>query len=448
MKIPEVQFAKSDDGLNIAYQRFGSGPDLVWVPGLVSNIEIGWEHEVYRRAMLHVADHCTMLHFDKRGIGCSDRWDHDPTLEIRIRDIVAVMNAAGVERAHVGGVSEGGLMAAQFAVQHPERVDRLVLANPLAGVDRLNEYEVADLQHSMAGLSEVVDTWGRDGNPMVDWFVPSQSGNADFVAFIARYQRLSGAKADIIRQVANTSQLATPEYDKIQAPTMVVGCSGDRLVPVYLTRRTAELIPGSVYVEIDNIDHYYFGGGGWREVMDPALEFILQRPLSSSARSQFATVLFTDIVSSTERSRSVGDDRWRVAIDGHNRTAQQIIADLGGTYVKSTGDGLLAHFPLPSGAAAAAVRLQQSLQSLGLPIRAGLHAGEIQVHDDGDVSGFAVNFAARVEQCATDGAVWVSGAVRELLAGSDYRIESRGRHELKGIDGDWELFELATPGSP
>ncbi len=442
MQIPEIQYARADDGLNIAYQRFGSGPDLVWVPGLVSNVEISWDSELFRRAMLHTADHVTMLHFDKRGIGCSDRWDDEPTLEMRIRDILAVMDAAGIERAHVGGVSEGGLMAAQFAIRHPERVDRLMLANALPGLDRMGEFDPADFANSLTALSELVDNWGRDGNPMVDWFVTSQSGNADFVAFAARFQRQSGGKSDIVRQIDNMMRLATPDYAEIQTPTLVVACSGDPLVPAYLTQRTAELIPGATFLEIDNEDHFYFAGSGWRDVIDPGLEFLLERPLVSQGRSQFATVLFTDIVGSTAQSRAAGDDRWRDAIDGHNRTAQQIIEATGGTYVKSTGDGLLAHFPLPSAAANAAVRLQNAMLALGLPIRAGLHAGEIQVHDDGDVSGLAVNFAARVEQCANDGTVWVSSSVRELLRGTEHTIESRGTHALKGIDGDWELFEI------
>lgn len=440
MDVPEILYAQTHDGLNIAFQHFGKGPDLLFVPGLISNVEITWEHELFRRAMVHTADHVRMLQFDKRGIGCSDRYREPPSLDVRIRDIVAVLDEAGIERTHVVGLSEGGLMATQFAIRHPERVERLVVANSVPGMARMGEYgdRLDPVLQFLAGLPEA---WGRDGQPMVDWFVASQRDNREFVQWTARFARQSASRDDITRQIENLYGLETPDYAQIVAPTLVIASTGDPLVPLEVSRHTAELIPGAEFETIESPDHYYFGGHQWREFIDLGLEFLLERPLTKATQRAFATVLFTDLVGSTTRSSAEGDERWRATIDSHNRIAREIIAAEGGTYVKSTGDGLLATFPTPSQALDAATRLHASVASIGLRIRAGLHTGEIEVHADGDISGLAVNLAARVEQAAEDGTTFVSSTVRDLLLGGERTFEARGEHKLKGVDGAWMLYQ-------
>lgn len=441
MDIPEVLFAPTHDGLNIAYQQFGEGPDFLFVPGLISNVEISWEHELFRRAMLHTADHVRMVQFDKRGIGCSDRYREQPTLDVHIRDILAVLDAAGIEKALVSGVSEGGLMATQFAIRHPERVERLVIANSAPGSGRMLEFG-DQLESVVSFLSGLPESWGRDGQSMVDWFVASQRENDEFLRWMTRYARQSGSRDDITRQIENLYALDTPDYSRVTVPTLVIASTGDPLIPTSVSRRTAELIPGAGYAEVETPDHFFFAGSSWREYIDLTLEFLLERPLRKPSTRAFATVLFTDLVGSTTQTSAAGDTSWHTTIDGHNRIVREIVKDGGGTHVKSTGDGLLATFPTPSQALAAATRLHASVASIGLRIRAGLHAGEIEVHDDGDISGLAVNLAARVEQAAEDGTTFVSSTVRDLLLGGERRFEGRGEHKLKGLDGAWMLYEL------
>jgi class 3 adenylate cyclase len=450
MEISDVRFAKSGD-VHIAYQRYGAGPDVVIIPPLVSNVELGWEQEIFRRVREHNGRYVRVIEFDKRGIGSSDRFEQPPTLTERIGDIHAVMDAEGIERASLLGLSEGGLMAQLFAAMHPERVDRLVLVNSalgLSAVEQLEAYRHSDdpgytVDDVLGRLWRVVETWGREPEVMVDTFSPSQNGNAAFTRWIARYQRQTASPADIKRQLESVIGLdANEQLPNIKAPTLVANVKGDRVTPPVAGRYLADKIPGARYVEFVGEDHFCWVMPNWRELMDCWIEFVTGVAPAAHTERRFATVLFTDIVGSTARSAEVGDTTWRGMLESHDRIAWKVVDQRRGKLVKNTGDGLLVTFDSPSEAVAATSTLTQELGGVGLTIRAGLHAGEVEVREDGDVVGLAVNLAARVQQAARDDSTYVSSTVRDLLLGGDWSFEDRGEHTLKGIDGAWRLYQL------
>jgi class 3 adenylate cyclase len=451
MHIPNMKFAKSGDA-NIAYERYGTGPDLVLIPPLIANAELGWEQEVYRRAREHHAKHVCFLEFDKRGTGSSDRIDRVLTLEERIQDINAVMDAEGIERAHILGLSEGGVMAQYFAARYPERVDKLVLATSsmgLSGVDELPAYTrgdevVPDVTDVIASLANVVEHWTRDPQPMIELFTPSMKGDAAFARWMSRYMRLTASQADMGRQLDGAVDLdANSELANIKAPTLVINLTGDRLFPPAVGRYLADKIPGARYEEFEGDDHFCWIAPNWREIIDCWIEFVTGVKPEAGTKRRFATVLFSDIVGSTSRSAEVGDEAWARTLDSHDRIAWDVVREHRGSLVKNTGDGLLLTFDAPSDGVAAASALTQALGSVGLRIRAGLHAGEVEVREDGDVTGLAVNLAARVEEAAAEGAIYVSSTLRDMMLGGSWQFEDRGEHALKGIEGGWRLYELS-----
>jgi class 3 adenylate cyclase len=450
MDTSDIRYARSGD-LNIAYQRWGSGPDVVVIPGMVSNVELAWEHEVYRRCREHMGRYVRVLEFDKRGMAGSDRFEQAPTLEQRIADVEAVMDAEGIERAHVLGLSEGGLMGQFFAALHPERVDRLLLVNSTIGLSASGQLERRDYDPPMrredvfGRFERMFDGWGREPEHFVDLFAPSKKDDPAFIRWVGRFQRQTCSRADVRRQFESVLGLdANDRLGGIRAPTLVVNVIGDRLIPPAFGRYLAKHISGARHVEFPGDDHFCWVMPIWREITDCLLEFVTGRAPAARIERRFATVLFTDIVDSTARSAAAGDAAWRDLLDRHDRIAWQAVDRHVGKLVKNTGDGLLMTFPSPSEAVACATELVGELGRVGLSVRAGLHAGEIVVREDGDVSGVAVNLAARVQQAASGGSTWVSSTVRDLLLGGEWSFTERGEHVLKGIDGAWRLYELAA----
>jgi class 3 adenylate cyclase len=447
--VPDVRFADSD-GVAIAWTQWGSGPDLLVVSPLVSNVEIVWEHEIYRRFLEYMGRHLRMTNFDKRGMGISDRFDGQPTLEQRTGDILAVMDAAGLEKPALMGLSEGGLIAQLFAAMHPDRVDRLLLANSFPGMsgfvaahqDPDGSFE--PLYAKLRMFEKLVETWGRDPQFLVDWFAPSQSDNEAFVRWIGRFQRQSATASDLRRQLDNISSLDTTDrMSEIAVPTLVLHGVGDAVTPAAAGRGIAETIPGARFIELQTDDHFLLSALDWTEIADLVIEFVTGcRPEHRNER-RFATVVFTDIVASTARTTAAGDDRWCNTLDSHDQIAWDTAERHHGTIVKSTGDGLLARFDSPSQAVQFASDLRQELAGIDLRIRCGVHTGEIELRQSGDISGVAVNLAARVEQAAEDDRIFVSSTVRDMLLGGETRFEDRGEHSLKGFENLWRLFALS-----
>ncbi len=452
MQVPETRYARSPDGLRLAYQQWGEGPPLLMVPGLVSNTEVAWEHELYNRMLEYWGRYMTCVQFDKRGIGLSDRPDESPTLAQRMGDIVTVLDAVGWQRAHVLGISEGGMMSQLFAAEYPERVDRLVLAStnvPPGYWDRIPGYVrdgdplIRPTPEIIAMFERLVDGWPENSEYFVEWFMPSQATNEAYVRWVSRLQRLSASPKDFARQVHSVMSLDGGDApERIVAPTLVAHVTGDRVLHVAGGRLLAELVPGARYIEIPGNDHFQWIQSNWRVIADGMIEFFTGTVPEPITTRRFATVLFTDIVGSTKRSAALGDTAWRAILDQHDVISRKIVEQHGGRVVKSTGDGLLVVFDVPSQGVGCGIELCDSLVAIDVPIRAGVHAGEIEVHDDGDISGIAVNLAARVEQAAADGELWVSSTVRDMMLGGAAGFDERGEHALKGIDGAWKLFAV------
>lgn len=432
MAIPPTKYATTPEGYSIAYQRVGdSGPDLVWVNGGASHIELFWELPGWAHLIRRVGSFSRLVWFDKRGTGLSDRDVGSTTLEQRMLDICAVMEAVGTERAFLVGMSEGAAMAALFAATFPERVERLALA---AG---LTHGDANSLNENLPELA--LELWGSGFALEAMW----ARGIAD-TALLARIERAMGTPTSIAA-LARATQVfdVRPALPLIQAPTLVVHCLDDPIIPVASGRDFAALIPGATLVELAGDFH----GSGRPDEMDqyvrPIEEFVVGS-LGTGRRSErvLSTVLFTDIVDSTARATSDGDQRWAEVLDDHDRICRRAVDERGGRIVKMTGDGVLATFDGPASAIGAAHAMVAHLDVLGLAIRCGVHTGEIERRGD-DIGGVGVNTAARIMAAAPAGEVWVSSTVPGLSVGSGLVFASQGAHQLKGITDAWELFAAA-----
>lgn len=451
MRTPETHYARSGE-LRIAYQKWGNGPALLMVPPLISNIEIAWENELVSRIFEHYGKYFTCVHFDKRGIGLSDRFDEMPTLSQRIEDITAVMNAVGWERAHVLGISEGGAMGQLFAADFPERVESLVLVNSMVSFryrQRIVDY-VQDGDPPLQTTKQIyerflklVETWSEEPQYGVDWMTPSQAANASFTRWSGRLQRLTCSPKDFRRQVESVHTLdAGDAPERIAVRTMVMHVKGDRVLPVAGSRLLAKIIPNAIYYEIQGNDHFAWIMPNWRDATDASIKFCTGAALKRTSVRRFGAILFTDVVDSTRQSSDLGDAKWRAMLESHDRVTRDLIHQHGGRLVKRTGDGLLAVFEAPFQGVACGLEMRDALGGIGFTIRAGLHVGQIEVHDDGDISGIAVNLAARVEQHAAAGELWASSTVRDMMLGGTDTFTDRGEHVLKGIDGGWRLYSV------
>jgi class 3 adenylate cyclase/pimeloyl-ACP methyl ester carboxylesterase len=436
---PETRYAKSGD-LSVAYQVVGEGPlDLVLVPGWASNLDASWEAPDIAHLWRRYAAYSRLILFDKRGTGLSDPVVGAPTLEQRMDDVRAVMDAAGSERAALVGVSEGGPMSLLFAATYPERAIALVLYGSAARFSRGDDYPWGWSQEWVTAFAREIDeAWGRGA--LLDIFAPSVATDEKAREWWAHFQRQAASPA-----MARALMKAVTEIDTrailpaIRIPTLVIHRSGERVVPVGCARYLAQHIPGARLVELPGIDHLPIIDGD--AIMDEIEEFLTGvRPLPESDRV-LATVLFTDIVTSTERSAQVGDRRWKDLLDQHDTLIRRELERHRGRLVKNTGDGILATFDGPARAIRCAQAIATSVKALGIEVRAGLHTGEVELRGE-DVTGMGVNIAARVMDAAGPGGVVVSSTVKDLVAGSGLRFADRGTHDLRGVPGEWRLFAV------
>ncbi len=434
---PETRYAKSGD-VNIAYQVVGDGPlDLVWSRGSVTHLELAWEDPPTARFIRRLASFSRLIMFDKRGTGLSDRVaiTELPTLEQRMDDVRAVMDAVGAERAALFGSSEGGPMSVLFAATYPRRTSALVLYGAFA------RFPAKGLTAEQ--LQPILDAmergWGQ-GIDLAMW-APSQAHDPHLQQRYARSQRLGaspGAAVALFRM--NVEIDIRRVLPAIRVPTLVLHRTGDQVVPVREGRYFAAQIPDAKYVELPGIDHFPTIGDT-DAILDEVQEFLTGvRPAPEPDRV-LATILFTDIVGSTQRAAELGDRRWHDLLDSYYGLARRELERFRGREVKTTGDGFLATFDGPARGIRCACAVSEAVEQLGIAIRAGLHTGECEVMA-GDVGGIAVHIGARVAAEATAGEVLVSSTVKDLVAGSGLQFTDRGPHSLKGLPEEWRLFAV------
>lgn len=441
-RAPEIHYAKSGE-LSIAYSVTGDGPDLILAPGFISHLDLVWEHPRVAHFYTRLGSFRRVIAFDKRGTGLSDPWSDAPTLEESVDDLRSVMDASGAERADVLGVSEGGTMAALFAATHPARVNALVLYGTYARLLAAPDYPFGVTAEDLQRLVEISGRGWGEGVGLATW-APSRRDDHQLREWWARLQRLA-ASPGMVRNIF----ALYPKIDirdvlpAVQAPTLVLHRRGDRMVNIQHGRYIAEHVPGGRLVELDGEDHLYFTGDS-DALLDEIEEFLTGvRPAPRRDRV-LATVLFTDVVGSTERAVDLGDERWRVLLRAHDEQVRRQLERFGGREVETMGDGFLATFDGPARAIRCAVAIRDAVRSIGLEVRAGLHTGEIEMRDDdtAGIAGIAVHIAARVSSAAQAGEVLVSQTVVDLVAGSGLRFVDRGTFALKGVPGERQLFAV------
>jgi class 3 adenylate cyclase len=441
MNLPETHYAKSGD-VHIAYQVTGSGPfDLIYVPGFVSNLDLVWEIRAWSNYFTRLASFSRLIRFDKRGTGLSDRVAGIPNLEQRMDDVRAVMDATGSQRAALFGMSEGGPMCLLFAATYPERVRALVLYGSYACHPTM--VDKAGLQHS---LDLVERLWGT-GQVMARLYAPSTAGDEAAVRAYARFERQSASPSAVAMVLRMNSEIdARHILPSVRAPTLVLHRIGDTRIPVDAGQEIASHVPGAKMITLPGSDHNFVNEP---ELMDRIAgeveEFLTGARHEVETDRVLATVMFTDIVDSTRRAAELGDWKWRALVDRHDDIVRGQLARFRGHEVKNLGDGFLATFDGPARGVRCATAIAEAVHPLGIDVRAGLHTGEIELRA-GDIGGIAVNIAARVAAMADAGQTVVSSTVRDLVAGSGLRFEDRGRHRLKGLPEDMQLYAVLGSG--
>jgi class 3 adenylate cyclase len=436
---PETHYAKADDGVHIAYQVFGDGPfDLVVVPGFISHLEVMWEDESLARAFRRLGSISRVIMFDKRGTGMSDRTERLPDIDRRMLDIEAVMQAVGSEDAAFFAVSEGGPMALLFAAAHPERTRGLILMSTYARLTACPGYPIGiPTEYLYESVRYLEPGWGT-GVGLGGW-APSVAADPGAREFFARLQRLAASPGAAMALMSSYMDIdVRPALPLVNAPTLVVHRTDDRMVPVSLGRYVADHIDGARLVELPGTDHFWWTEGT-DEILGEAEEFLTGARSAPEADRVLASVLFTDIVGSTRRAVELGDREWGLLLDKHDSLVAREVTRHGGRVIKTTGDGVLATFDGPARSVRCAQAINEGSQALGIQLRAGVHTGEVELRGD-DIAGLGVNIASRIESLAQPGEILVSRTVTDLVAGSGLVFDDRGEHDLKGVPGRWQLY--------
>jgi class 3 adenylate cyclase/alpha-beta hydrolase superfamily lysophospholipase len=438
--MPKTRYARSGD-LQLAYQVVGDGPlDLVFVPGFVSHIEAIWEEPRSAAFLEHLAAFSRLIVFDKRGMGLSDRPPEPPTLEQGMDDVLAVMDAAGSERAALLGASEGGPMSMLCAATYPQRVSALALFATFPRILEADDYPHGLPEEVVDAFFDVLEEdWG--GPAAIGMFAPSLIDDQQFRDSWARYLRLGtsprGAQSllRMYKEIDIRDVLAT-----ISVPTLVLHRESDLVVQIATGRFIAEQIPGARFVQLSGEDHLPWAGD-WQALVGEVEEFLTGERAAADIDRVLATVMFTDIVGSTESAARLGDRRWGDVVARHDELVRRKLDRYRGRPVKTLGDGFLATFDGPARAVRCAREIAEEVRSLGIEVRAGLHTGECELVGD-DVAGMAINIGARVSSLAGPGEVLVSRTVKDLVYGSGIEFAERGEHTLKGVPGGWQLYAV------
>ncbi|MGB3561902.1 MAG: adenylate/guanylate cyclase domain-containing protein [Thermoanaerobaculia bacterium] len=444
---PETQYARSDEGWYVAYQVFGEGPlDILFIPNWMSNLDVMWEEPSLARYLDRLASFGRVICFDKRGSGVSDPVPLAalPTVDQWMDDARVVLDAVGSERAAIIGDGEGGLMAMVFAATYPERLSALVLVNAFARWMRDDDYPVGMPAATVEKLNRLYEQYWGVSADMLQLTAPSVADDPRFRKWFVRYQRLSmprGAASTMYRWVTQVD--VRKVLPSIRVPSLIVHRTENRHHRIGFGRFLAEQIAEARYVELPGSDSYPFHAGEFGLVLDEIQEFLTGVREAPAPDRILATVLFTDIVASTERAAEMGDERWLDLRQAHHRLVRDYLERFRGREIETAGDGFLATFDGPTRAVTCAAAIGEAVRSLGVELRVGLHTGEVELRGD-EIGGMAVNIAARVTAAADEGGVLVTQTVKDLIVGSGIELTARGSHELKGVPGEWPLFEVTS----
>ena len=431
------------DGSRVAYQDFGSGPvTVVSSAGSFSHTDVVWEDPAAALFYSRLGAFARVVRYDRLGTSNSDPlppgWE--PTLETFERELDAVLTEVGVDQLVLLAMLDAGPYAIEYAVERPDRLQGLILYNTTARLTCDDDY---DFGYTPEEIETLVDNfehaWGSE--IFATLHAASRAGDARFEAWLGKFFRSIGTPSSIVQLLRYHLALdARAWLPRVSVPTLVMHRAGYALLPSQHGRYLADHIPGAAYREIPGTDGAMF----WEEpdlILHAIRQFVTPEGPLAETRAQIATIMISDIVRSTERAESLGDREWGATVAVHFDVIQDALDAVGGSFVKSTGDGAIAIFPDPDFGVSAAARIHARLADMGITVRIGLHTGRIEVAPD-DIHGLAVNIAARVMAVASDGGIVASRTVRDLLLGSSHRFDDLGRHQLKGVDGEWELYSL------
>lgn len=442
MQFPSTQYTMSGD-VSIAYQIWGNGPvDIVMVPVMVNHLEHLLELDDYVKFMNRLSSFARVITFDKRGQGMSDYPGVQNSLENRVDDIRAVMDAAKCDKAVIFGSSEGGPMSIMFSVTHPERVKALILYGSFAKFVKSEDYPYPFFDKAtLVGMAPLcLKQWGC--GVFSNTLAPSFSANPEKMQWLAKLERLSNTPAGIIAIMGMNAEIDIQSLlSVVNVPTLVLHKTNDSAFPISCGHHLHEHISGSKFLELQGTDHLPYAGDT-KTLVDEIEDFITgQRGTQFRADRILATVLFTDIVDSSKQATELGDQKWKELLDLHDKISKEQVEAHRGKFIKSTGDGMLAIFDGPGRAIQCTLKTNHLLQLAGIVIRSGLHTGEIEIRGQ-DIGGISVHIASRIESKALAGEILVSRTLTDLVAGSGITFEDRGMHQLKGISGDWRLFKV------
>lgn len=439
---PETRYARAGK-LSIAYQVVGDGPmDLVLVPGWISNVEVFWEDPHVARFFERLASFARLILFDKRGTGLSDRSIEAATLEERMEDMRAVLDAVGSPRAALLGISEGGPMCILFAATYPERTQAIIAIGSYARRLWALDYPYfTSREEALAAVESAAADWG--GPVWIDARIPSVAGDPLVRKWWARFLRMSAsASAAVALQRMNLDIDVRHVLPTVRVPILILHALGDRAVPVGAGRHMAEHMSNATLVEIESSDHLPFYDKP-DDFISRIQTFLTGASMPVLSESRVATLMFTDVVGSTEIAMAKGNARFVDLLAAHHAAVRSELARFRGTELNTFGDGFLASFDGPARAIRCALAIVASLAALGISCRIGLHTGECEVRQ-GEVQGIALHIAARVAGLATPGRVLVSQTVKDLVAGSGLCFADSGLHVLKGLPDQWRLYEVVA----
>lgn len=438
--VPKTRYTKSGD-VHIAYQVVGDGSrDLVYLPGIFAHIELQWEEPSYARFLRRLSSFSRLIALDMRGTGLSDRSVQLPLLEHQMDDVTAVLDAAESDRAVIFGVSQSGPMAALYAATNPQRTEALILYGSYASAAARSDYPWGRSAAWIKEFHQELDlSWGEGA--FLSEVAPSRQSEDAFRRWWGRFERYSSSPGNALAfGQAHVQDDVRNVLPAISVPTLVVQREADSYREVGHGRYLASHIPGAKYVEVPGSDHLPYVGDQ-DAIVDEIEEFLTGVRPGADPQRVLATVLFTDIVGSTDMVADLGDREWRNVLDAHRVVIEHALERYRGRLIKTTGDGLLATFDGPARAIRCAAEIRDSVVEIGLHIRAGLHTGEVEVLGE-DIGGIGVHIAARVSALAASDEILVSRTVKDLVAGSGIEFEDRGTETLKGVPDEWQLFAV------